>query len=321
MDFTGMMLGYKRNRALTIEEQEGQLKQKIRLEFEPNYDLSVVKVNGTFLEMVDRHYAWRGFWTLFTLVNLLMFGGGYMSFVAITLDRWGNPNQNEDLLFLLFFALMWFPLIGILIWIMLKETFTNTHFPIRLNRKNRKIYVFRPGRPNKPILEAEWDKLFINLAFCGQGGRSSRQWDIRAHVMADDGVTVLDTFAFDMFVPKGDLDLLRGHWEFIRRYMEDEDGAQKASELVGVCMPIANKRESPRFSLNRMWLNFAAPGEYFWYLVLPVIFLLAVGRWISMQTSRVPVWPQAIEDECRIEPDDPFVRDESTNPTERFWAL
>jgi hypothetical protein len=32
-------------------------------------------------------------------------------------------------------------------------------------------------------------------------------------------------------------------------------------------------------------------------------------RWIVMRTSKIPQWPQWVEDECRIEPDDPWVRD------------
>ena len=28
-----------------------------------------------------------------------------------------------------------------------------------------------------------------------------------------------------------------------------------------------------------------------------------------MRTSKIPQWPQWVEDECRIEPDDPWVRD------------
>ena len=40
--------------------------------------------------------------------------------------------------------------------------------------------------------------------------------------------------------------------------------------------------------------------------------MLVPGRWIAMQTSKVPRWPQEIEEACRIEPGDPWVRDATT---------
>jgi len=32
-------------------------------------------------------------------------------------------------------------------------------------------------------------------------------------------------------------------------------------------------------------------------------------RWIVMRTSKIPQWPQWVEDECVISPDDPWVYD------------
>jgi hypothetical protein len=32
-----------------------------------------------------------------------------------------------------------------------------------------------------------------------------------------------------------------------------------------------------------------------------------------MHTSKIPQWPQWVEEECAITPDDPFVKDHSTN--------
>jgi hypothetical protein len=34
-----------------------------------------------------------------------------------------------------------------------------------------------------------------------------------------------------------------------------------------------------------------------------------IGRVIAMPTCKIPVWPQEIEEECKIEPDDPYIRD------------
>lgn len=313
MDFTGMMLGYKKNRSLTDEERTLQLKQKQRLNIEPNYDLCTIQLNGIFLESVDRYYAWKG--VLFTFMTTVLTGllVGCSVVMYIIANRVGTESSGDkigDVIFISIFVLAFTPVFVLFVWTALKESFTYTHFPIRLNRKNRKVYVFRPGRPSKPILVADWDKLFFTLGRCNRGAADIAQlWDIRAHVVAADGITVLDTFAFSPFTVRQED--LRSHWEFLRRYMEE--GPQEAYSLVKVCLPIANQRESFRIAANRFYLNFKG-GLGLWFAFLPLWLLCMVGRWIAGLTCRCPVWPEDIERECQIDPDDPYRKDASMNP-------
>ncbi|ALN87249.1 hypothetical protein LC55x_3998 [Lysobacter capsici] len=320
MNFTGVLLGYEKNRPLTDAERENQLRQKERLELPLSDDLCVIKLNSTFMETVDRYYAWRGTLTMLMGGAAALCGVGYMGFVWTTVTRWGRPDENPQhaMLFLLVTGIMLFSGAGVYAWYALKETFTFTHFPIRLNRKTRKVHVFRPGRPGRPILTADWDKLFVTLTPCPMG-RGNRDWNILAHVMADDGETVLDTFAFSFVRDVGELDVLRGNWEFLRRYMED--GPEQAWRLVHVCMPIAEHRESLRFSFDRLHVHFMGVGLWVWYPLLPFWLLCVVGRIVSMWTSKVPVWPEHIQAQCRIEADDPYVKDESTNPKEGIYSI
>jgi hypothetical protein len=36
---------------------------------------------------------------------------------------------------------------------------------------------------------------------------------------------------------------------------------------------------------------------------------MSIGRWIAHQTCTLPVWPEEVEKECAIEPNDPHQRD------------
>jgi hypothetical protein len=197
----------------------------------------------------------------------------------------------------------------------LQESFTYTHFPILLNRKNRKVYVFRPSRPNRPILVADWDKLFFTLGRCNKGSTPGQNWDIRAHVLADDRKTVLDTFSFSYFSTSQEQVL--SHWEFLRRYMED--GPQEEFRQVEVCMPIAEHRETLRFALNRFYVNFKG-GLGLWIMLLPVWLVCVLGRWLGGLTCRTPIWPADIEAACRIDANDPFVKDEHMNRSD-MWEF
>jgi hypothetical protein len=318
VEYTGLgIIGtrYKLNRELTEEERNFQLHQKRRLELNPVYELCVVRMNGTFLESVDRFYRWRGFQLVVAVPSLVIFTYFYLLMMNTSMSGYPEAvrhvSMSESLWFMAYLNGMALPTIGFLVWMALQESFTYTHFPIRLNRKNRKVYVFRPARPNKPILVADWDKLFFTLGRCN----SRQEWDIRAHVLADDRKTVLDTFSFSYFSTSQDR--VRAHWEFLRRYMED--GPQEAFQQVEVCMPIAEHRETLRFSLNRFYVNFVGAFSL-WLGMLPIWLACILGRWLAGLTCRTPVWPADIEAACHIEPNDPFVKDEHMNPAD-MWVF
>ena len=48
--------------------------------------------------------------------------------------------------------------------------------------------------------------------------------------------------------------------------------------------------------------------------MVPMNFVFALGRWIAMRTSKVPVWPADVEATCAIDSGDPFAIDASINP-------
>lgn len=45
-------------------------------------------------------------------------------------------------------------------------------------------------------------------------------------------------------------------------------------------------------------------------LFQPFLFPTSIFRWMVMRTSKIPRWPQWVEDECAIEANDPYARDE-----------
>lgn len=322
MDYTGLgVIGtrYKLNRPLTDDERASQLKQKDRLDVPLLSALCVIRMNSIYLESVDRYYAWRGVLTTFMATLFGMFGGAYVAIaysVFAQFSEYDIANKQGSLGFLGFTSLLIMPFLWFVGRILLYELFTYTHFPIRLNRKTRKVYVFRPGRPNRPILVANWDKLFFTLSRCNRGLSEARPFlDIRGHVLADDGSTVLDTFAFSPFSMQADQ--LQRHWEFLRRYMEDGPADSYAAEKH--CLPIADRRESFRWSFNRFHLNFQG-ANWFWVAFLPIWLLSIGGRWLAARTCKVPVWPQEIETECEFDPCDPYVRDARMNPSD-IWLV
>ncbi len=187
-------------------------------------------------------------------------------------------------------------------WLAHFECFRHTHYPIRFNRKTRKVHVFRT---DGTVLTADWDKLFFCLGRCYQ----PRNWTIQGHVLAKDNQTVVETFSLPEWgVGDHDRELLKHVWEYVRRYMEE--GPEPLIEQTPVVLPIADRREGFLFG----WHRTHAIGGLF---LLPVYLFFYPGRWIAMHTSKIPQWPADVEQQCRVAADDPCVRDIATNPQ---WA-
>lgn len=55
-------------------------------------------------------------------------------------------------------------------------------------------------------------------------------------------------------------------------------------------------------------------GANGWHLIelLSQVFIFpeSLFRWFVMRTSKIPQWPQWVENECLVEPDDMWIRDE-----------
>jgi len=135
---------------------------------------------------------------------------------------------------------------------------------------------------------------------------------VMGHLLDKDGVTVKESIALsEVSIGKEGEDKVKTQFEFFRRYMEDGPGpvleALKPTPLI-MLPGIDKKKESWRFGWERITLH--ENGSMIGMVLYQVIALpMSLFRWIVMRTSKIPQWPQWVEDECRIEPNDPWVRD------------
>lgn len=56
-----MVTGYRVNRPLNEQEKQHRFNFRQPSSTQPHYDLSLIKLNSTFVECVDKWYAMRGF--------------------------------------------------------------------------------------------------------------------------------------------------------------------------------------------------------------------------------------------------------------------
>ena len=301
MQYTGLMRKYGVDRALTDQERERQLKQKERLEVEPAYQLSVIRLNSTYMELVDKFFAWKGFSTTFVIIAAIISLSLPIGMFFISLETPGRLGRDWP--FVLLMGAIVAPLLWFLSWGFLKEAFAWTHYPIRLNRKTRIVHAFRT---DGTVLSVPWDEVFFCIA-----SLPKFNYEVQGHVLDADGVTVRATFPLTFHTVKSDMSSLSRFWEFVRRYMEEDP--RETARRVEIFLDIADKKETLR---NGFRLMHADSGINVVTYVIGGLMALVIlpGRWLAMRTSKLPVWPEEIEAQCRIEPNDPYVRDARDNP-------
>ena len=294
--------GFLVNRPLSDYEREHHFDVKQPVSRQVHYELSLIKLNSTFVECVDKWYAMRGF------IAMAMAGfGGAICFGIWALSTSFLRRGGVDLI-LLFLMLSFVTMLWFIAKFFLIDAFTFTHYPIRFNRQNRQVYAFRR---DGTVLKAGWDDLYWTIYKATHVGGGDV--NVMGHVLDKDGVTVKESIALsEVSIGKEGEDKVKTQFEFFRRYMEDGPGpvleALKPTPLI-MLPGIDKKKESWRFGWERMTLN--GNGSLVFMILFQVAYFpISLFRWIVMRTSKIPQWPQWVEDECRIDPNDPWIRDE-----------
>jgi hypothetical protein len=270
-------------------------------------------MNECYLEVVDRHYDRRGF---------LTWGGlgfaGIISFFILS-DLFGLINDwlNQKIAWQsVLLTLVFMPFLIFFLWIFSliarAELGRWTHYPIRLNRKTRKVYVF--GGEGE-VRQVAWDKLFFTTMPADAKGcftLMGHELDEQSQVVFSFALPVLgEWFERDQVLSEDDPDYLRKYWEFVRRYMQE--GPSGLHRQVRHLVPLDGQRETVKESFLRFNENYG----FLWLLALPLTLMILPFRVLVMKTSQVPVWPQWVEDECAVAPNDPYRLDKDHPPKGR----
>ncbi|MCD7099534.1 DUF6708 domain-containing protein [Stenotrophomonas sp. MMGLT7] len=312
MHYQGIIPGrpFPVNRPLTEQDRKYHLHQDERLEgVTPYPDLIVVKLNSTYLEVVDKYYGWKGyltFWafalvTLFSVIGILF---GYSSVEKFIEGKSIAYLGGAISLILLSGA------IGVFLAFRFEWAYY-THYPIRLNRKTQTVHVFRK---NGSVLSVPWKDIFFTL------DHDARFWEIRGHVLGGDSETVKETLVLGVssINNREGMRKLNSHWEFFRRYMAE--GPEAVVNYVKWAMPVDGKRESFRVGYECLMSHFrdttTTLGFLMYVVMWPLLVLASLGRWVAMRLSKLPKWPSEIEAVNVVDPDDPVRIDARINPPE-----
>lgn len=313
MDFKGLtqgkLLRYSVNRKLTEDEKVRQLNPKHKIQCLPKDLLSVVKMNNRYLEVVDRWYSHKGHSLIYAFGMLVLFFFTSIALLLATIDK----EESGAWIVLMGMLVILSPLGYIGYKYLRLESFQKTYYPVRFDRVEHKVYAILP---RGKFVSENWDDLFIYIEANNIPFSSEDYYEIKAHVLAEDKETVLETFSLG-YPAWGDENDAYAIWEFIRKYMEEPAGYKENSKLIDICMPIDNKREGFLFCIFRAML-LTSINPVLQFITSPFMAVLAWCRLFAVYTSKTPEWPTYIKEKYENVSVDKFSKSSENNVQLKF---
>ncbi|MFD1804715.1 DUF6708 domain-containing protein [Mixta tenebrionis] len=323
MDYEGLMIKYKYRASpvLTEDELNNQLHQNEKIELGDRNvmdDTAVIHFSSGYMEIVDKWYSVKGFLTGPALGAVVLCCWSVTDFSSTMIREYLLGHQREFFFWgfgtgvvIISFLLAW------LFSLMLRvECFRWTHYPVRFDRKNRRVHVFST---DGDIYSAPWDEIFFTTGCYTKTRFKRKHYDIRGHVLAEDRKTVLRTFTLPVSAARREE--LYANWEFVRRYMEE--GPEAVAHVLKLMPPVEGRREGIFFGYWYLMLSAAYGAPLFLVPFLMALYLTAWPfRLFAMYSCKIPRWSAEVEAQCVIAPDDPWDISAVHNPRPLWrWML
>lgn len=313
---------YKNSRLLTQKEKELRLSKKRIGNDYVSHGSNFIKMNSTYLESINGSFFLKGNAYLNFLFGAIVVIPIILIFSLILLYSLVVKDGENFFGYLIVFSPLHI-LLGSIVFIFYKA-FNNlkkyeikgfNYYPIRFNRKNKKVYVYDVSGE---VFEGDWDKIDFILN-SRLGGCEGIFWEVKAFIK-DENEMIQYTFAFALGKTKKDETL--EIWEFIKTYMISGPinlyYNKNASDIIGrlpknklsYCLDVEKLPESLELSKQIVALDYQSEIKSFYSRGMIQILGYCRNKFITF--DKQPKWPQSVEDECQVEKDDKYIVNAST---------
>jgi len=282
---------YRVNRPLSDAERNADVRNFDGMVKDP-IDQGIIALNPTFIEYVDRHFHYRGWgamWGLLVIALAVAFAVAMAMSPTVTPQGFPRPPTTGERFVVGWIVTLSSGLAAFSYWMLLgKDVFRYQYYPIRFNRKTRRVHVFTGGRHT--ARSASWDEVRFIIGCGAPPGADDKgtTYDLRGHLMQGDQVIYTFAVGSDSGPNPGPT---LAHWEMIRRYME--------GGMDALPFPPLHLYTSTTPSLrNAVIIHVSSAGAGLGLLFLPITLPWAMFRYLSMKLCRRPAWPRAVEDDC-----------------------
>ncbi|QOW51435.1 hypothetical protein G0029_16725 (plasmid) [Acinetobacter sp. YH12138] len=302
---------YRKNILINKLNPEKNLQQSPRIDAEHcNHLFAITQMNSTFLDVENKFYTHKGHFNAQNLYFLFFF---LISMILILIYQISVERFNIIYYFSAFLGGSIFFVIYPLFFNYKPDNNNFTHFPIRFNRKNQRVYFLdMQGK----FQSGNWQ----DMKFCiVQPNSFQGDYEIWGFILNKESQLIEHTVAIGPPVPS--IELLESFWGMICIYMAEgpeklypkdikslENDEYKIFSKVTFCNDIVGKKESREFSYYRVDIN-SFGSKFFYYLrflILESVFW-KWGRVYAMWDCKVPMWPESILNDCTIDKDDPYI--------------
>jgi hypothetical protein len=294
------------NRPITAQERRDHFSRH-KSQGLPWYQMAVIRMNSTHLECVDRMFEERGMMTAIGIILQILIIWLIAATSLLAVEQWPelSPDRRTmEIWDIIGTVALFSPLTVMILFILKQELFQYTHYPIRFNRKTRKVYVFRR---DGTVLTVFWRDIYFTVIT-----QSFDRRRVAMLILDKDRETVIEEVMLPFVTDKNDHKRMHSFFEFVRCYMDESEAkVYMLSKQIDYVPKIVNRRQT--FFGGWYYMDALFTGGYihlrFGYYLTTLLFYI-IGRWIVMHTCRIPRWPKEVEDECQFEPNDPCLRDE-----------
>ena len=311
MAFDGLSW-YRMNRPVAEEEVAARLQTSESCSDAPKDGNTVFSMSNAYLEVSDANFREKGWGLLgFLLPGSFSLAGTagilrMMTHIPPVYEERGQLGIIHGLLG--FFLVVMLCLLGVGIWGLTRDCFNYTRKPIRFNRLNQTVYVFRHNGPGG-VLSIPWDKAFFYVERKPRAGLARTAPRLIRCLVLDGNGQVVDTFSVGRRVVltaeetsaagQQVMDLLYGNFEFYRRFMKD--GPSSVPPVTEFLSTKISFRNSLKMQFQDVSDIIQSRNPAFLLLLavtaLPSL-IQATVHYLAQLTCREPVWPEDVERAC-----------------------
>lgn len=272
-----------------------------------NHNFSVVQMNSSFIEFINKEYIWIG--TSFIYSFLIGIPVLLMSifFIYMIFFDYGEIDYIMWFGAISIFIASLYILITMLQPLMSKELFKPLYNSIMLNRKN-KVVTFHE---NNEFLRLQLSDLYFDIVQ-SQGVVGLPLYELHAYIL--DGEVIKHDI--QLGTPNIHKDYIEGFLLFIKTYVDQgpeslyyrkgiDNPEQDYKSKLTYCYDIQEKKESIKQSWQTVFINHFQTPLYALIFAVPE-FVRLFGRRITVVFSKPFYWSEALKREHAVDENDPY---------------
>lgn len=272
------------------------------------------RINSTFIEATEQCHMSRHWYAGGVIIAVLMILPAKITLLAMLMTSIDRGLPSGDIVIMLMPVILIIALLFYSVKTGRGEFFARTHYPIRFNRKEQRVYALvRPKKYEKKkidedsVVEIEWSEKSI---FCVHREMQDGEHYWIRYYQVDSCGNVERTVAFgrDWDGIEGLQELL-AQWNYWCWFMNI---GPKGLPMPGVFLAeFESVYESFLCCIYEIGFNVKPALRI---LGLPMFTILAIFRVISIWTCTPPQWPSNVKNKCVVKKDDPFDEPKTSTP-------